>query len=320
MLPPVTEVHPRSEMAAGERSCSDCGAPIHPGARFCGHCGQRDVELHPRLLDLVRHVMREALDVDSRIARSLPLLFFRPGELSRQHNAGRRTRYTSPLRLLLLALAVNLLGLALSPDKTVELITDGVLVGSDWVRRENGGDTLQKFQDPEGTVLTAIAEAVRGDAVDERASPWMARKMENAAEQFEMLAQQTPEQRRATYGRLNQELMAYTHRAFVLCIPVLALTLQLLYRRQRRVYVEHLVFSTHFISVYLLFSTASYFSTLAGLSASLVGLVYLWFAMRRFYGESKQRTTLKVSVLALILMCASLVAIAFALLMVLMSL
>ena len=105
----------------------------------------------------------------------------------------------------------------------------------------------------------------------------------------------------------------------IVMVPLYALALQLFYRRTRRFYVEHLVFSLHFYAFLLLLIAGMhvglYFawrarhlfaSNLSLLQndgfVSLVMLLlcgsYLFLALRRFYGQGRMRTALKCFVLA----------------------
>ena len=68
---------------------------------FCSDCGQRDVDPRRPMSRLVAELLEETFDVDGRLIRTLRVLFGTPGELTCQYLAGRRQRYTPPLRLYL---------------------------------------------------------------------------------------------------------------------------------------------------------------------------------------------------------------------------
>ena len=86
---------------AGEHhasTCSDCGAPVE--GKFCSNCGQ-PTHVHRTLLHLGEELLHGVMHFDARIWRTLPLLAFNPGRLTREWVQGRRTRYVSPLALFL---------------------------------------------------------------------------------------------------------------------------------------------------------------------------------------------------------------------------
>lgn len=78
--------------------CSDCGEPV--SGRFCANCGQ-PTHVHRSLLHLGEEVLHGVMHFDARIWRTLPLLAFNPGRLTREWIQGRRTRYVSPLAIFL---------------------------------------------------------------------------------------------------------------------------------------------------------------------------------------------------------------------------
>lgn len=84
--------------------CANCGAPLY--GEYCYACGQPVKGLVRHLSGVLGDVLDTMLNIDSRVIRTLPALFLRPGFLSREYFAGRRVRYVTPFRLMFfLALA-----------------------------------------------------------------------------------------------------------------------------------------------------------------------------------------------------------------------
>lgn len=83
---------------AHSTTCSDCGAAVD--GKFCSNCGQ-PTHVHRSLLHLGEELLHGVMHFDARIWRTLPLLAFNPGRLTREWVQGRRTRYVSPLALFL---------------------------------------------------------------------------------------------------------------------------------------------------------------------------------------------------------------------------
>lgn len=90
-------------------TCSDCGAPT--SGKFCANCGQ-PTHVHRTLLHLGEEVLHGVMHFDARIWRTLPLLVFNPGRLTREWIHGRRTRYVSPLALFLFTVFVTFFALS----------------------------------------------------------------------------------------------------------------------------------------------------------------------------------------------------------------
>lgn len=88
------------ERAEQAHACANCG--VHLQGAYCHACGQKG-HLHGRLWHLVEEFAEGIAHFDGRIWRTLPLLAFNPGRLSREWRAGRRARYVPPLHVFLFA-------------------------------------------------------------------------------------------------------------------------------------------------------------------------------------------------------------------------
>ena len=89
---------PTGQAGEPHGACTDCGQPTT--GRFCANCGQ-PTHVHRSLLHLGEEMLHGVLHFDARIWRTLPLLAFNPGRLTREWVQGRRTRYVSPLAMYL---------------------------------------------------------------------------------------------------------------------------------------------------------------------------------------------------------------------------
>jgi hypothetical protein len=82
------------------QQCKNCHTPLT--GPFCHQCGQPDKSIIRFFGDLVRELLEDIISLDSRAARTLVALLFRPGYLTREYIAGRRFYYVPPLRLFLI--------------------------------------------------------------------------------------------------------------------------------------------------------------------------------------------------------------------------
>ena len=90
----------------------NCEGPVP--RLYCGRCGQKNAPLRVPLWRHIYETVETHLFLDSRMARTLPAFLFRPGFLTREHNDGRRVRYSSPLRLYLLMSLLLFVGVGVS--------------------------------------------------------------------------------------------------------------------------------------------------------------------------------------------------------------
>ncbi|MEM7763594.1 MAG: DUF3667 domain-containing protein [Pseudomonadota bacterium] len=79
--------------------CKNCGAAL--AGEYCAQCGQRNKSFDRPIWRLLGDVVRETFEVDGRTANTIKTLLVDPGGLTAEYLAGRRARYTPPLRLYL---------------------------------------------------------------------------------------------------------------------------------------------------------------------------------------------------------------------------
>jgi len=84
-------------------ACANCGAAL--SGPYCAQCGQSAADLNRSVWALLVESWHEVVGVEGRLPSSLRLLGSRPGQLTTEYIAGRRARYTSPVRLYLVTSA-----------------------------------------------------------------------------------------------------------------------------------------------------------------------------------------------------------------------
>lgn len=99
--PPVAQTGKSLTIAArrlaGSPACLNCGTELR--GPFCYYCGQPDKNLMRFFPALLRELLEDTFDFDSRFLRTVKPLLFRPGKLTRDYLDGKRFRYVPPLRL-----------------------------------------------------------------------------------------------------------------------------------------------------------------------------------------------------------------------------
>jgi hypothetical protein len=106
------------ERLAGSPQCLNCGTVLQ--GPFCHYCGQPDKNFMRFFPVLLRELMEDFLDFDSRFMRTMKPLLFKPGKLTRDYLDGRRFRYTPPLRLYIFSsIACFFMAALLAGDKIV---------------------------------------------------------------------------------------------------------------------------------------------------------------------------------------------------------
>lgn len=262
-------------------TCKNCGAATT--GKFCHECGQA-THLHvPSAREFLHEFLSHYVAVEGKLWRSLKLLLFKPGFLTREYIEGRRVRYVEPLRLYLSFSIIFFFLIKLSGVRIMELETSAapavqpaasapaaVMAGRDRAR------TSQEFTEFERDMVREFGAV----------SP----RLGKGTEKFLMLP---GDQKGAAAQRA---FFSYAPYAIFLLMPVFALYLKLLYLGSGRRYGEHFLFALH--SNAFAFFMLSLFVVADGwdfirflLLAWLVA--YLPTAMRRVYGGGRFATALR---------------------------
>lgn len=267
---PVVERPPRPE----PRRCLDCGAPLE--GKYCVACGQRGQLRSLSLPALAHDAIHDLAHLDSRVWRTLLALLLRPGFLTNEFLAGRRTRYLPPFRLYLVLSIIFFVLLSCQPPEQGLVLggsapsgeRSGVVSGADpealrlameELSREiaraspsdagGNGSTSESAASTAAKAAAAISKAatepdssVIADADCNRLSwnllgrTWIEPRLKRVCENLKTVSKR--EFGRAMYRNMPKMMFLF--------LPLLALVNLMLYASRRRKYVEHLLFYVHF--------------------------------------------------------------------------
>ena len=104
---------------SGSPACLNCGTELM--GPFCYYCGQPDKNLLRFFPALVRDLLEDVVDFDSRFMRTLKPLLFHPGKLTRDYLDGRRFRYVPPMRLYIFSSMAFFIIAALMANQEIEI-------------------------------------------------------------------------------------------------------------------------------------------------------------------------------------------------------
>ena len=84
--------------ALAEGACLNCGAA--PAGNYCQNCGQ-STNIHRSIAAIGHDLVHGVLHLDGKLWRTLPLLAFKPGKLTRRYIDGERAKFVSPMAMFL---------------------------------------------------------------------------------------------------------------------------------------------------------------------------------------------------------------------------
>jgi len=112
----------------GDGICLNCGSSFV--GNHCNQCGQA-AHVHRSLMSIAHDILHGVFHFEGKIWRTLPLLAWRPGDLTRRYIHGERAKFVSPLALflfsvfLMFAVVDSLAGEARMPTDVVQLRLQG---------------------------------------------------------------------------------------------------------------------------------------------------------------------------------------------------
>lgn len=257
-----------------EAACPECGERLL--GDYCHRCGEK----RPDARELsMRHfagdALKELTSLDSKLYHTLVGLLFRPGFLTLEWIAGRRSRYLKPFNLCLALFALQLFAYSASKQASmfdVEMLVQNQRKMAEKMHLPSEGDNDNIFQ------RAARRKSVSVESLEETVSEKWQRNVS-----------------------LFQPVQ----------ILVLALLLQLFYLFSRRYFVEHLVFSMHFLAFATLTTTLMWpiyfvlgiaptgYNMLVAGAKFLLDICYMFLALRAFYKGPPALAVLRALVLSI---------------------
>ena len=252
---------------AGSVRCMNCGTDLK--GPFCYYCGQPDKNLMRFFPVLMRELLEDTLDFDSRFVRTIKPLLFRPGRLTRDYLDGKRFRFVPPLRLYIFSSIAFFFLMATLASDSIQMgsdVDDNAVVGIhlDDEEQEQLLDKLEQI-DPQAAeeVNQALAEAqgeendqededgfnFNGEDWDRESNPliipmmpdWINEWVNGEIEESPQKGREIEENPNLMIDKMFELLPV----AMFVLLPVVALLLKFWYLFAKKYYVEHLIFSLH---------------------------------------------------------------------------
>ncbi len=292
-----------------ESACLNCGTVLL--GSHCHHCGQA-AHVHRTIGAFFHDLLHGVFHFEGKIWRTLPLLVWRPGRLTREYIDGRRASYVSPIALFLfvvfLTFAVfNVLGspIAFSNQGQNKGLEQGIVEAErEAVRslataeqrlaaaRTSGGANAARLEQERNDARSALAVIRTAKA---STLPNQVSTSGSAAEKSVTAAINRAWQ----HARANPELTIYklqnsAYKFSWLLIPLSVPFLWLLFPLSRRFHLyDHTVFVTYSLSfMLLLLAVISVLTVWGGAGILVAALIFyapfhIYRQLRETYGLSR---------------------------------
>ncbi len=311
-----------------QSECLNCQELLPASATFCSNCGQKATTGLISLKAFIQNFLDNVFNLDSRIVQTLKWLFI-PAKLTQEYFKGRHKTYYHPIRLYLVMSIIFFATMNFIADaENVVSDTIGGDIEEDIVEEVHREkfleeiDTLTKkkisFQNPAAKAVLdslkiALGKDVNRDSfvVDLTGE----RKMYAYKDIVNLNGQELVEKYEVEgfwSQILTKQIIHFTldpasfarqliHNIPLMLLammPFLALFMKLLYVRQKRFYVEHLVLNFHhhsfaFLLLTLLFLVPVGYRVYFILPVVATIFIFLYLTMKRYYGQGYFKTFLK---------------------------
>jgi uncharacterized protein DUF3667 len=142
-----------------EQNCLNCGRPL--AGPYCSACGQK-AHVHRSLRAFMGDFVAGLMNFEGKFWRTLPMLAWQPGELTRRYIAGERARFISPVALYLFS--VFLMFAVLNFTGAMDTNLDPARTGIETAKQDER-ETLAKL---EAKRAKALAGGLNVAAIDKK--------------------------------------------------------------------------------------------------------------------------------------------------------
>ena len=290
---------------AGRGRCLNCGHFLT--GPYCDRCGQT-AHVHRSVGAFGHDILHSVLHFEGKAWRTLPMLFFRPGELTRRYINGERARFFSPLALFLFAVFLtfavfSVMGTGLSDN---DFNVNQAAEAQTGINQARVG-LRQEIADTRTALAAARTAGGPQREIDRLTEQLAAQRSAAAVFGFGDIDAESPDNERFSFvgvetgipaiDRLihkaneNPSLMLYkiqgnAYKFAWALIPLSAPFLWLLYPFSRRFAIyDHLVFVTYSISFMLLLAIVLRIGAAAGLNGGAVATLFLLYPPIHMYKQ-----------------------------------
>jgi len=318
-----------------DNNCLNCGSILN--GKYCHHCGQENLEIKEDFVHMVNHAVSDYFHFDHQFFHTLKPLLLKPGKLTNEYMAGKRVQYLHPVKMyIFISLVYFLLVLSFKPninpkvtvltpqqkahvaDSLKKVIADNPKLSEAKINKMR--KRIKNLQDPHSDDFVMYKSDVSSNRPLPLTYKAYLKQQDSLPEKerdsfFDRYAAKKNYvwKERQNKGQDIKEIIidSFMHNIpkmmFVL-LPLFALILKLAFLKNRKFYVEHLIFSIHFHCFVYLFTTLIILFNISlpdamkhtlmrwiNIAAVITIFWYLYRSLRTVYQRSRFRTFTKMA-------------------------
>lgn len=272
-------------------TCPNCQTPLKNLEPFCPTCGQKNQDILLPLRAHLADIFESVFNWDSRLLRSLKVLFFSPGKITTEFNAGKRATYVPPLRLYLISSLLFFLLLSMTSKSEMEKVDSSI-------ERQIGSstDTLAVNMGLFSMNLTGEDISKINNFSDEQLDSFLIEQNGTTSFFHRLSLKQSAKAFNGNVSDFIQQLTQAASISMFFLMPAFAGLLMLFFRKPKRFYVEHLILSVHLHTLFFLIFSINILMSLTILdelfSFILLCLIYCYpyLYFKEVYGKNWKKT------------------------------
>lgn len=263
-----------------ETNCANCGTELK--GNFCYVCGQENLELKENFGHMLNHAVSDYFHFDHHFFNTLKPLLFKPGKLTNEYMAGKRVQYLHPVKMYIFISLVYFVVLFSNHHNIVNINTTNKAVTKEQMAKADTAimkSPVLSMQQKKDIIAHTHSKAANSGKVNNRihifGSSGDDGKRDTTYALYLVTQQKLPEAERDGFIKrycvkreyeLNgnntdiKQLIqdGVKHNApkmMFLLLPIFAIILRITFWKNKKFYVEHLIYSFHFHCFLFLFLT-----------------------------------------------------------------
>jgi len=311
-----------------ENDCLNCGAILQ--GKFCSNCGQENLQVKESFGHMMNHAVSDYFHFDHQFFHTLQPLLFKPGKLTTEYLAGRRTQYLHPVKMYIFISLVYFV--LLFKSNTADIVT----LSNDKAKSEEAADNMKisvkngidnsifLSEDQKKAIKKNVdfkADSIKRDikAANKKDSiktyeQYLATQRQLPADKRDGVISRYLEKKQFEWAKegksaneeINEGIKHNVPKMMFLLLPLFALILKIAFSKNKKFYVEYLIYSFHlhcFVFLFLAFLMLVQLLiphklidliVIMDVAALFFILWYMYRSLRVVYGRSRLRTITKM--------------------------
>ena len=290
-------------------NCRNCGTEYK--GNYCPHCGQTAKEINKPFSILIYDFMGTVFAFDARFFKTLKAVLFYPGKFSTDYMDGKRASYMKPFQFYVFVSFVFFLLLNIHTGRIInseqesptEIAADSTALNTDTDLKVNGFAKLDSLlQDADIGEEAASSNGLISISNIETGKKQLQTVLDKGGHTALEKRILTNSIKILSYPKMFiSKTYKYISWSFFIVMPFYAFLLWALYHRKRKFYAAHFIYAlnTHATAflIFILIMSVKLIFPHKTITPENWGFwlfpIYTWLGMRKYYGQSKRRTTFK---------------------------